>query len=537
VARAQAPKFFASFFKKEVVPLLSAFRFRWPNPAAADNDPVNEGMAMKKLIAALLFASALSAPAAAQRVLTYHNSQSRAGTYKVPGLTLAAAATLVPDTKFNGAVTGNIYAQPLMWHPKSGPDLLIVATESNSVYALNAATGAVVWQQQLLPSAPLGDLGCGDINPEGVTGAPVIDAATGTLYLDALTVSNGNVRQMIYGLAVATGLVRPGWPLDVQAALASAGYTFSSTHQGERGALLDQEGKIYAVYGGRSGDCDPYNGVVIEVDPATHALAGNWETRALRGGIWSQGGISSTGTQMFITTGNTTGAAGYPYGDGESVVRLTAGLKRSSSPANFYAPANWLTLDKDDADLGGTEALPVNLANGGGKTTAAIIAFGKDGNAYLLNRGNLGGIGGAATIVRVDNGAIITGPAVYPTANGDMVAFTNTNPVGCSGSGIMMITLAPSAAAPISVDWCAAYSGNGAPIITTSDGASNPIVWVTGSDGDNELHGFNALTGATVFSGAGTAMTGLHRYSTLIASDGRLYVAGNNQVYAFTFTH
>ncbi len=491
---------------------------------------------MKILIAALLLTSALSVPAAAQSVLTYHNSQSRAGTYKMPGLTLAAAATIVPDTKFSGAVTGNIYAQPLMWHPKSGPDLLIVATENNSIYALNAVTGAVVWQRQLLPSVPVGNLGCGDINPEGVTGAPVIDAATGTLYLDALTLSNGNVRQMIYGLSVTTGAVPPGWPLDVQAALATAGYAFSSTHQGERSALLDQGGKIYAVYGGRSGDCDPYNGVVIEIDPATHALTGNWETRALRGGIWSQGGIASTGTHMFITTGNTTGPAGYAYGDGESVVRLTAGLKRSSSTTNYYAPANWLTLDQDDADLGGTEALPVNLADGSGKTTASIIAFGKDGDAYLLNRANLGGIGGAATIVHVDGGAIITGPAVYATPNGDMVAFTNANPVGCSGSGIMMITLSPSAASPISVDWCAAYSGNGAPIITTTDGTSNPIVWVTGANGDNELHGFNALTGATVFNGAGTAMTGLHRYGTLIASDHRLYVAADNKVYAYTFT-
>ncbi len=88
---------------------------------------------------------------------------------------------------------------------------------------------------------------------------------------------------------------------------------------------------------------------------------------------------------------------------------------------------------------------------------------------------------------------------------------------------------------PITTAWCAPFNGSGAPILTTTDGTANAIVWVPGAEGDNQLHGFDALTGKTVFPGAGTGMTGLHHFSSLIAANHRLYVAGDNAVYAFTF--
>ena len=257
------------------------------------------------------------------------------------------------------------------------------------------------------------------------------------------------------------------------------------------------------------------------------------------GGIWAQGGIAAQGKSLFVTTGNTTGSGG-TYGDGESIVRLTPGLTHSTNSKDFYAPANWLGLDNADADLGGTEALPVNLVTAGGKSAPRALALGKDGNAYLVDRANLGGIGGPATIFKVANNSIITGPAVYSTSLLDNVAFTTSSPVGCpggvSGNSVMMLKLVPAGSAPISVAWCANYSGNGSPIITTTDGVSNPLVWVVGAEGDNALHGFNALTGATAFNGSGTTMAGLHRFQTLIVAGGRIYVAANGKVYAYSFT-
>src|SRR5207244_2942103 len=87
---------------------------------------------------------------------------------------------------------------------------------------LNANTGAVIWKTQLARSAPLSSLGCGNIDPEGVTGTPIIDPATGTLYLDALQLAANNVaRQRVYALSATTGKVLAHWPLDVENQMAA----------------------------------------------------------------------------------------------------------------------------------------------------------------------------------------------------------------------------------------------------------------------------------------------------------------------------
>jgi Ca2+-binding RTX toxin-like protein len=87
------------------------------------------------------------------------------------------------------------------------------------------------------------------------------------------------------------------------------------------------------------------------------------------------------------------------------------------------------------------------------------------------------------------------------------------------------------------VAWCAAENGRGSPIVTTTDGKANAIVWAVGGEGDNRLHGFRGDTGAVVFSGGGPgdAMGEVRRFQTLIAAGGRLYVAGDQHVYAFAF--
>ncbi len=486
----------------------------------------------KYLLAALAFLASL--PAAAENVSTYHNSIFRSGAYRVPALTLAAAANVHLEGSFKSAVTGNIYAQPLFYRASgSKHGVVVVATESNSVYALDAATGATVWKAQLPAPVPLSQLPCGNIDPEGVTGTPVIDPAAGVLYLDALIQTANGPRQMIYALLLTNGSIVANWPLDVQASMASAGVTFSSSTQGERSALLLSGGNLYVVYGGRYGDCGTYHGTVIQIQTQPPKLAGNWETRANGGGIWAQGGISGDGDSFFVTTGNTMGAS--TWKDGEAIVRLAPGLAHSTNAKDYFTPSNWQSLDNSDADLGGTEALPISIEVAGSKPATRIIAFGKDGNAYLASRANLGGVGGAIQVMQASNGAIRTAPAVYQTSTATMVAYTSSGNSHCSGNNETMLNVAASGSSPMSYAWCAALNGAGAPIVTTTDGASNGIVWVVGAEGDNQLHGFNALTGATVFSGSGTSMSGLHHFQTVIATENRFYVAADNKVYAFAY--
>ncbi len=379
---------------------------------------------MTKFVTAAAFLAALAGatPAPAQSVVTYHNAPDRSGDFKVPGLTFAAAAKLHPDAGFRAAISGNVYAQPLYWQQGAGkPALLIVATESNAVYALNADTGATVWKTQLAPSVQGGTLPCGDIAPEGITGTPVIDPATSRLYLDAMTIQAGSLpRHMIYALSLANGATVAHWPINVDNQMAARHASFSSELQGQRSALQFFKGRLYVTYAGRAGDCGDYHGTVIEVTPsATPLITGDWQTRASRGGIWAQGGAPSDGTSLFVTTGNT--SAGNDWGDGEAVFRLAPGLAHSLDTKDYFTPAGWKTLDNLDADLGGTAAIPIKVSTASG-TLSRILALGKDGTAYLVNGRNMGGIGHALAHPKVSNTRIMSAPTVYQTKIGTFVA-------------------------------------------------------------------------------------------------------------------
>jgi hypothetical protein len=378
-------------------------------------------------------------------------------------------------------------------------------------------------------------LPCGNIDPDGITGTPVIDNSQGVLYLDALTARKAGPRHEIYALSLADGTVVPNWPLDVETQLAKQGISFSSSTQGERSALLLFNGNLYVNYGGNWGDCGSYNGTVIQLRVAPPKIVAHWATRANGGGIWAQGGIAGDGKDLYLTTGNTFNAS--TWSDGEAIIRLEPGLAHSTKIRDYFTPSNWKTLDADDLDLGGTEALSLNVAGTAGPAARRVIAFGKDGNAYLADRDNLGGVGGAIAVAKVSDGEIITAPAVYHSKSQTMVAFTSSGGGGCSGNNLTMLNVAASGSSPISVAWCATFSREGAPIITTSDGETNAIVWVAGAEGDDLLHGFDVTSGKSVFSGGDAKMSGLRHFVTILAAEQRLYIAADNTVYAFAFAH
>jgi hypothetical protein len=490
---------------------------------------------MRLALVTALMGSAFGLAAQAQNVTTYHNSNTRSGVYTVPGLTDSTAGSMTIDETFAPTLSGNMYAQPLYYKAKGATSGEIIAvTESNYIYALDEGTGAVIWKTQPAQSVPLNDLECGNINPEGITGTPAIDAKAGVLYFGELDLVNSAPKQRIYAVSLATGSVVSGWPIDVESALSKLGITFTSNTQGERSAVLLFGGNLYVVYGGRYGDCGTYHGTVTQIDVKTPSITAAWQTSANAGGIWAQGGTAGDGKYVFATTGNTIGANS--WSGGEAILRFTPGLAFNNSSKDYFAPSNWKTLDNEDADLGGTEALPLTIANGSGKPAQRVIALGKDGNAYLVNRTDLGGIGGQIATVAESTSQIITAPVVYTGANGStVVAFQNSAAKACTGNALTAITVAPSGSNPISNLWCQPFNGRGSAMVTTTDGTSNPIVWVLGAEGDNLLHGFDGITGDPVYKGT-FALSGLHHFQTLIAADGRLYVGADNRMYAFTFT-
>ncbi|MDE2003436.1 MAG: PQQ-binding-like beta-propeller repeat protein, partial [Betaproteobacteria bacterium] len=442
------------------------------------------------------------------------------------------------DPDFRAEVAGPIYAQPLYWRfPGSAKALLLVATERNLVYALDAETGATAWKASLGPPVPRSSLPCGDIDPLGITGTPVIDERSQAMYLDAMVAgqSGGAPKHLIFALSLKDGSVLSGWPIDVEAALKASGKNFDAVVQNQRGALTVVGGTVYVPYGGHFGDCGDYRGWVVAVSlSAPHAVR-SWSTRARGGGVWAAGGVSADSRAIYVATGNTIGARA--WGDGEAVIRLGLDLGFSGKPRDFFAPADWQQLDAVDADLGGTDPLLVSLP--GATPSELILALGKDGNAYLLDRQNLGGIGGGILVKKVSSDAIRTAPAYFRTAGEAFVAFAGRG-IDCPATtrgDLTVLRIAAGSPPELSVAWCAEERGRGSPMITTTDGSANPIVWAVGAEGDNRLHGFRGDTGAVVFSGGGNAeaMGQVRRFQTLIAAGGRLYVAADQRIYAFKF--
>ena len=157
----------------------------------------------------LLMAAAVGVggAAAAESVVTYHGSADRSGLYVAPTLTWTKAATVRLDPGFHATVDGAVYAQPLYWVPPGGGAArIIVATENNKVYALDAGTGAKIWERSLGTPVPLSALPCGNIDPMGVTGTPTIDPAAWIVYLEAFVQTpTGGPRHKVFGLSLATG--------------------------------------------------------------------------------------------------------------------------------------------------------------------------------------------------------------------------------------------------------------------------------------------------------------------------------------------
>lgn len=489
-----------------------------------------------------------------ESVLMHHKNPNRDGVYAEPSLSKTAVqSTFDVDSSFKGTLddpNDQLYAQPLFVDGSAtgGKDLVIVATEANNVYALDASTGSVVWKKNLGAPMRSSALPCGNIFPAlGVTGTPVIDLESRRIFLDAVVATNEDVapeaHHRIFALAIGTGAVAPGWPIDVGEVAKSGAARFDAPYQGQRGALAVVGGVLYVPYGGLYGSCqpsdqgapgDPYRGWVVAVSIADPGKVQAWATVAAAGGVWAPGGIASDGRAVYFSTGNTQHTT--VWGGGEAIVRF--GLDEALGAAmSYFSPTNWHELDQEDNDFG---VAPVLFTLAGATPSELAITFGKDGNAYLLDPANLGGIGAALGAVassaapyataHVATAGIITAPTVYTTAAGTYVALRAPG-VGCAGDDLAAYKITPGSPPKLESAWCA-LGGAGSPIATTSGGAA--IVWTLGVYGNQHLNAFDGDTGtALTFPGNKRTLPNLRAYNVAIAAKGRIYVPSDRAVVAF----
>jgi hypothetical protein len=428
-----------------------------------------------------------------------------------------------------------VYAQPLyVVDGPGGAEAFVVATEDNHVTTYNAATGATIWDvgpttigTYASKNPPGGTIESSHI---GITGTPYIDITSRTIFFDAMVTPDNNAtyHHTVFGISLDTGAVQTGWPIDVSATLTG----FDSGAHNQRGALQFLNGVVYVPYGGYDGDGGTYYGSVVGFTASNPKTPTWWHTKASKGGIWGPGSLPTDGTYIYPVTGNTSGASG-TWGGGEAVLRLTAGPAFSGNAADYFAPTNWQQLDNADADLGGANDVLVEMP--GAQYPHLVAAGGKDGNLYLLNRENLGGIGGQLLKVQVSSSQIKGAPATYTTAVGTYVAFhieggTGSNcPSNQKGNMVVMkITQSPLAA---TTAWCSSQNGLASPMVTTTDGTSNPIVW----NASSALYGWNGDTGAVIVDGTNTTMSSSVRgWNTPIDANGKIAIGVNGQLYVFT---
>jgi outer membrane protein assembly factor BamB len=292
--------------------------------------------------------------------LTYHRSLARTG------YDARAAAPRHVRNLWTASIDGDAYAQPLIARGK-----VIVATENDSVYALDARTGRTRWRAHLGTPVPQDDLPCGNIDPTGITGTPAIDAHERTVY--AVTFERP-AHHTLVALALTNGAVRWRRPIDPAGA-------DPKVHQ-ERAALSLSRGRVYVAYGGLYGDCGNYHGWVI----AASASGPDGSLSTFRvpthreGGIWAPPGAAiDRAGNLYVATGNGDSSS---FDFGNAVIRLSPDLRRS----DFFAPREAGSLNSSDTDLGSTG--PLLLPD------RRVFAIGKSGVGYLLSTERLGGIGG-----------------------------------------------------------------------------------------------------------------------------------------------
>ncbi len=478
-------------------------------------------------------------------VYQHHKNPTRDGVYTEPTFLKTAVGTMHKTTVM-GTVTTDVYAQPL--YVENGPGgvpVFVLATEQNHVTCYDASTGAVVWDvgPSTIGAAATGGLapGNGDIHPLGITGTPYIDfsSGSGVVYFDAMTTPNGNttLKHLVYALKLADGTTVPNWPVDVSAKIG----TFNSRGQNQRGALQLLKGVLYVPYGGHYGDQDTYYGWVVGIPTATPQSPTGWHTSAASGGIWASGALPTDGTSIFPTTGNTSGVgATAPWGGGEAVIRLGAGPTFSNGAADYYAPYTWRTLDATDADLGGSSAVLLELP--GNAKPHLVAQAGKDSYLYVLDRTNLGGVGvmaGGPELLRkqVATGQLIGAPVAYTTSSATyvVVRVNGGSGIGCPNTGGTgnLVAVKLTAGSPLTgtVAWCATKTGLGSPMVTTTDGSANAVVWAA----NNSLWGWDGDSGALISGGTNTALaSGIEGFNTPISARGKIVVSTSGALSVLT---
>ena len=525
-------------------------------------------------------------------VLTYHNDNSRSGANTNETL---LTPSIVNTNDFGllikYAVDGYVFAQPLyvanVAIPGQGThNVVYVATENNSIYAFDAdsnagANGGLLWHTNfgVAPLSNNGEFGgrysggiYTDLTPEvGITGTPVIDPATGTIYLDILTreVTSGvstNYYHRIHALNITNGMEQSYSPVIVAASVPGTGVggngtvvAFNPKQQNQRPALTLAGGNLYVAYGSFA-DTDPYHGWIMGFNATNLVQLTNYifnttpnATTATFGGNAGEGALWMGGdglcvdanTNLYFETANGSFSANTNGGDyADSFVKLST--SNQLAVADYFTPYNQAALASADTDLGSGGSMLLPDCVGSTNHPHLMVGGGKEANIFLVDRDDMGQYNSANNNQIVQE--ISYGGGTYGFFG--TPAYFNYEIYYQARGGVMKafaITNGQITTAPVSVS-ATSFAGFGITPSISANGTNSGIVWSIQTDGSSPsdtgaavLHANNATNLALELynssqnfardnPGAGV------KYTVPIIANGKVYVGAQYALSVYGLT-
>jgi Legume lectin domain/Chitobiase/beta-hexosaminidase C-terminal domain len=504
-------------------------------------------------------------------VTTYHNDNTRSGLNpQETTLTPTNVNSSQFGKLFSVSLDGYVYAQPLYLSNVSinggTHNVLYVATEHDSLYAIDADSGTIYWQQSFInaaagvTTASSSDVSCTDLVPEvGITGTPAIDTSTGTIYLIAKTKENGAFVQRLHAIDTVTHAEKFGGPVVIQASVPGNGdgstngvVSFDPLKEHSRPGVLLENGHVVVAW---ASHCDngPYHGWVMSYSASTLAQEAVFNTSPNGGlsGVWMSGdGVAADSSgNLFFATGNGTYDGVTNYGD--SIVKLGPPSGGSFPILDWFTPYNQSSLSGGDTDVASGGLLLLPDMPSGVPHTHQLVQMGKEGKLYEVDRDNMGKF--CSTCTSVDTNIIQEVPGattgvwggpsywnnnVYWGGGNDggsadnLKAFT----VNLNNTGFLSTTPSSKSSKQFSF-------ATGTPVVS-SNGNTNGIVWLLdnsafASSCCQALYAYDAtnlnnmLYNSTQAANNRDVPGGAVKFSAPTIANGKVYVGGQALVTAY----
>jgi concanavalin A-like lectin/glucanase superfamily protein/centrosomal CEP192-like protein len=503
---------------------------------------------------------------------THHNDNFRTGQN--------LSETVLNPANVNQASFGKLFSYPLDGLSMASPlyvagvtipgqgvhNVVFVATQHDSVYAFDAdgLSPNALWKTSFLgpgvTTVPASDTGeCCDIAPEiGITGTPVIDFTTGTLYVVAKTKEGSNYVQRLHALDIGTGAEKFGGPVLLQASVPGNGQgsvggnvPFDALRENQRPALLLSAGVVYIGFGSH-GDNQPYHGWVLGYNATTlqQVMAFNVSPNGEGGGIWQANGgpaVDADGNIYFMTgngTFDTSNTNRKNYGD--SFVKISP----AGAVVDFFTPHDQGDIDANDFDLGA--AGPMLLPDQPGTHPHLVIGAGKNNTMYLVDRDNMGKFN-----ANNDNQIVQSLVNIFPFGTPEPgnysqpVYFNGTVYFGPIRDNIQAFPLTNGLLATNPTSRSAdLFSYPGATLAISANGASNGILWAIQRNGDcgvlltcgtaapGVLKAYHASNLAVLLyssdqAGSRDTLDFATKFSVPLVANGKVFVGSMGQLTAF----